>query len=277
MTSTAGPGVDLMTAQGLTNKPQLQSQSFYQFFEGVRLETTALHTTSQLGWATATDYPTRCVFLCMYGKVSTSPSYIAFHYAMFFIIVIPNPLQNFPLLSHKKLPYGYSSYFGRSSVRSLSIHFSSTMHLLIDSKVAHFNAYVVLRVWLAAKCVSVTKLLSLYGCRCTGPCSDQPTRSLYVEAIKGEPVVLTVEAQGEGTLRYKWFKGAQELQYCSGTVLRVESATSLDSGQYCCTVSNDYCSVLSDVILVKVVLQRTIPPPITHSSESKINVLRYSC
>ena len=96
----------------------------------------------------------------------------------------------------------------------------------------------------------------------------------YVEAIKGD---LTVEAQGEGTLRYKWFKGAQELQYCNGNVLRVESATSLDSGQYCCTVSNDYGSVLSDVILVKVVLQRTIPPPITHSSESKINVLRYSC
>ena len=150
------------------------------------------------------------------------------------------------------------------------------MRLLIDSKVAHFNAYVVLRVWLAAKCVSVTISFSL----CMAADARAPVLisqpEAYVEAIKGEPVVLTVEAQGEGTLRYKWFKGAQELQYCSGNVLRVESATSLDSGQYCCTVSNDYGSVLSDVILVKVVLQRTIPPPITHSSESKINVLRYS-
>jgi hypothetical protein len=83
----------------------------------------------------------------------------------------------------------------------------------------------------------------------------------YVEAVKGEPLVLTVVAEGEGPLRYKWFKGTRELQYCSGNIVRVTACSSLDSGQYCCTVSNDYGSVLSDVILVKVVLQRTIPPP----------------
>jgi hypothetical protein len=91
----------------------------------------------------------------------------------------------------------------------------------------------------------------------------------YVEAVKGEPLVLTVVAEGEGPLRYKWFKGTQELQYCSGNVVRVTASSSLDSGQYCCTVSNDYGSVLSDVVLVKVVLQRTIPPPRSSPSRKR--------
>ena len=90
----------------------------------------------------------------------------------------------------------------------------------------------------------------------------------YIEAVKGEPLVLTIEAEGEGALSYKWFKGAQELQYCRESVLRVPAASSLDNGQYCCTVSNDYGSVLSDVVLVKVVLQRTLPPPLPRSSKS---------
>lgn len=92
----------------------------------------------------------------------------------------------------------------------------------------------------------------------------------YVEAVKGEPLVLSIHAEGEPPLRYTWFKGTQELQYCSESVLRVASAGPLDNGQYCCTVSNDYGSVLSDVVLVKVVLQRTIPPPLTRSSELNI-------
>ena len=62
---------------------------------------------------------------------------------------------------------------------------------------------------------------------------------------------------------YRWYKGAQELKYCTGGELRVEGAGSLDNGQYCCTVSNAYGSVLSDVVLVKVVLQKTALPSIT--------------
>ena len=62
------------------------------------------------------------------------------------------------------------------------------MRLLIDSKVAHFNAYVVLRVWLAAKCVSITISFSL----CMAADARAPVLisqpEAYVEAIKGEPV-----------------------------------------------------------------------------------------
>ena len=85
----------------------------------------------------------------------------------------------------------------------------------------------------------------------------------YIEVVKGEPLVLTIKAEGESPMSYKWFKGAQELKYCSESVLRVKSASTLDNGQYCCTVSNNYGSVLSDVVLVKVILQRTALPPIT--------------
>ena len=85
----------------------------------------------------------------------------------------------------------------------------------------------------------------------------------YVEVVKGEPLVLSIKAEGESPMSYRWFKGAQELKYCSGSVLRVKSASTLDNGQYCCTVSNNYGSVLSDVVLVKVILQRTALPPIT--------------
>ena len=90
----------------------------------------------------------------------------------------------------------------------------------------------------------------------------------YVEVVRGEPLILTIEAEGEGLLTYKWFKGAQELEYCCGDVLKVTAVGPLDAGQYCCTVSNDYGSVLSDVVLVKVVAWKAVPPPITRSSES---------
>ena len=77
-------------------------------------------------------------------------------------------------------------------------------------------------------------------------------------------------------MSYKWFKGAQELKYCSGNVLSIPSASALDNGQYCCTVSNTYGSVLSDVVLVKVVLECTVLPPITQYSESLI-LYMYTC
>ena len=86
-----------------------------------------------------------------------------------------------------------------------------------------------------------------------------------MEVVRGEPLVLSIETTGEAPMSYIWFKGAQKLKYCSGSVLRVPGASALDSGQYCCTVSNVYGSVLSDVVLVKVVLQRTVPPPFSHS------------
>ena len=91
----------------------------------------------------------------------------------------------------------------------------------------------------------------------------------YVEAVKGEPLVLSIQAEGDPPLNYKWFKGAQELEYCSGSELKIPVVSALDNGQYCCTVSNSYGSVLSDVFLVKVVLHRTLPPPppVPHSSE----------
>ena len=96
-----------------------------------------------------------------------------------------------------------------------------------------------------------------------------------MEAVKGEPLVLAIEAEGESPMSYAWFKGAQKLKYCSGNTLRVASASTLDNGQYCCTVSNEYGSVLSDVVVVKVVLQRTPLPPITSYSEAPIYVYMY--
>ena len=94
----------------------------------------------------------------------------------------------------------------------------------------------------------------------------------YLEVVKGEPLVLSIKAEGESPMSYRWFKGAQELKYCSESVLRVKSASTLDNGQYCCTVSNNYGSVLSDVVLVKVVLQRTALPPITQLSKLFLHV-----
>ena len=91
----------------------------------------------------------------------------------------------------------------------------------------------------------------------------------YLEAVKGEPLVLTIEAEGARPMNFTWFKGAQQLKYCSGNILRVPSAGPVDGGQYCCTVSNAYGSTLSDVVVVKVVLQRSVQlPPITSYSES---------
>ena len=96
----------------------------------------------------------------------------------------------------------------------------------------------------------------------------------YVEVIKGKTLVLKIEAKGEGPLHYKWFKGTQELQYTTaGDTLCVVSASNLDSGQYCCTVSNSYGSVLSDIVQVKVVHQYSHPPPNLQNSE--LYVLHY--
>lgn len=92
----------------------------------------------------------------------------------------------------------------------------------------------------------------------------------YVEVVKGEPLVLTIKANGEHPMSYKWFKGMQELKYCSESVLKIKSASALDNGQYCCTVSNAYGSVLSDVVLVRIVLQHSTLPPTTQFSESFI-------
>jgi hypothetical protein len=91
----------------------------------------------------------------------------------------------------------------------------------------------------------------------------------YVEALKGEPLVLAIEAEGEQPLRFTWFKGAQELKYAGGSVLRVPAASAMDSGQYCCSVSNQFGSVLSDVVLVKTVLRKTQPPPATRNSQRR--------
>ena len=37
----------------------------------------------------------------------------------------------------------------------------------------------------------------------------------YVEVVKGEPLVLSIKAEGVSPMSYRWFKGAQELKYCS--------------------------------------------------------------
>ena len=97
----------------------------------------------------------------------------------------------------------------------------------------------------------------------------------YVEAIKGEPLVLKITAKGESPLRYKWFKGTQELQYSTEHTLRVSSASHLDNGQYCCTVSNSHGSVLSDIVQVRVVSQYSRPPP--NLQNSKCDVITVVC
>ena len=84
-----------------------------------------------------------------------------------------------------------------------------------------------------------------------------------MEIAKGQPLQLTIVAEGAAPMQYKWFKGTRELEYCSDSVLSVSSASPIDSGQYCCAVSNDYGSVLSDIVQVKVVHNRNPLPPIT--------------
>ena len=101
-------------------------------------------------------------------------------------------------------------------------------------------------------------------------CLVPPTVSHRLQSSGADSATGTLRGSSESPMSYVWFKGAQKLKYCSGNTLRVASASTLDNGQYCCTVSNEYGSVLSDVVVVKVVLQRTPLPPITSYGEALI-------
>ena len=62
----------------------------------------------------------------------------------------------------------------------------------------------------------------------------------YVEVVKGEPLVLSIKAEGESPMSYRWFKGAQKLKYCSESVLRINSASTLDTGSTTSTCTTLY-------------------------------------
>lgn len=77
----------------------------------------------------------------------------------------------------------------------------------------------------------------------------------YVEATAGGTLKLVITANGEGRLRYKWYKDTRELVYATSNTLEIPNINQLDNGQYCCAIANDHGSILSEICQVSV-LQR---------------------
>ena len=74
-----------------------------------------------------------------------------------------------------------------------------------------------------------------------------------VEAPAEEKLRLVIEVKGEPPLQYTWFKNTKELRYAKSNVLEIPNATHLDSGHYCCSIANDYGSILSSTYSIKVI------------------------
>ena len=74
-----------------------------------------------------------------------------------------------------------------------------------------------------------------------------------VEVAFGEAVEVCVKAIGKQPLQYTWYKNTKELFYASTAIVCIPNATRMDNGSYCCSVANEYGSVLSGSCQVKVV------------------------
>lgn len=91
---------------------------------------------------------------------------------------------------------------------------------------------------------------------------EQP--DAYVEATVGKKLQLVIKASGVPPLKFKWYKDSKELAYGTSSVLEIPIANQLDDGQYCCSVANEYGSILSDIYQVKVLRRprgELIPSP----------------
>ncbi|HEU4951261.1 MAG TPA: SMP-30/gluconolactonase/LRE family protein [Holophagaceae bacterium] len=68
-----------------------------------------------------------------------------------------------------------------------------------------------------------------------------PTGTLGISSpmvVEDDPVQLTVDATGNGSLTFQWFKDAVQLPGAMSATLAIPQATDFDQGSYTCTVQN---------------------------------------
>ncbi|MEM9160754.1 MAG: immunoglobulin domain-containing protein [Verrucomicrobiota bacterium] len=68
------------------------------------------------------------------------------------------------------------------------------------------------------------------------------------------PLALSVQATGEGTITYEWFKGGAKIDNADAATYEIAAATTDDSGVYEVRVSNEAGQVLSESATVNVTL-----------------------
>jgi hypothetical protein len=73
-----------------------------------------------------------------------------------------------------------------------------------------------------------------------------------ITVIEGEPLDLSVTAQGQIPFSYEWYKDGVLLPSSNASVLRIASSTEADSGQYFVKVINALGSATSNTALVRV-------------------------
>lgn len=80
---------------------------------------------------------------------------------------------------------------------------------------------------------------------------DQPES--FVEVAAGERLQLKVRVQANPEPSYRWWRNGVELPYAIGSDLVVPHATTRDEGQYVCSIKNEWGSVLTQTIMVRLV------------------------
>ncbi|RKX35772.1 MAG: hypothetical protein DRP71_02540 [Verrucomicrobia bacterium] len=92
---------------------------------------------------------------------------------------------------------------------------------------------------------------------------EQP---VSVATVEGEPLELSVVAEGTAPLVFRWFKGSQWLVNASGPILTKESAELSDAGRYSVSVSNGFGEATSREVVVSVTPSDRVPEILAHPS-----------
>ena len=80
---------------------------------------------------------------------------------------------------------------------------------------------------------------------------EQPEQN--IDIVAGERLHLKLLVQANPEPAYRWFRNSVELPYAIGSELVVPCVTSRDEGQYICSIKNEFGSVLTHSISVKLV------------------------
>jgi sugar lactone lactonase YvrE len=70
--------------------------------------------------------------------------------------------------------------------------------------------------------------------------------------VAGDGLTLSLSAGGQAPVSYQWYRDAVKLTGQEASTLRIDAASSLDSGRYTCVISNSLGQVTSDTMLVTV-------------------------
>lgn len=93
----------------------------------------------------------------------------------------------------------------------------------------------------------------------------------------GESVMFVVEAEGDGELQYRWFKGLEEISALgSNPGYSIASATSASAGDYSVEVVSPYGIVLSSVATLVVVLPDELPEVLGDAEKESENTYQSS-